>query len=30
METAKFRVWNGREMVYDIMVGKLNQKGENK
>jgi len=23
METAKFRVWNGREMVYDIMVGKF-------
>ena len=23
METVKFRVWNGREMVYDIMVGKF-------
>ena len=23
METVKFRVWNGREMVYDIMAGKF-------
>jgi len=23
METVKFRVWNGKEMVYDIMAGKF-------
>lgn len=23
METVRFRVWNGREMVYDIMAGKF-------
>lgn len=23
MENLKFRIWNGREMVYDVMVGKF-------